>query len=270
MRVAVAQLNSGDDRPANLARIAAYAEAAAGQGAEILMLPEACAYRGAFRPDLAEGHDGPTLSAIGAAAARHRLAVLAGGLWLRSSDPLRPYNAAIFLDEAGAVLGTYRKVHLFRIDHEEVSEDEAAYTTAGRELVTVSWHSVVFGLSICYDLRFPELYRSLAAAGADVLCVPSNFSAYTGPYHWATLLRARAIENQCYVAAPAQTGIAPDGFASHGHSLVADPWGVVLAEADEPPGLVIAALTTDRVAECRAVLNSRPRPEVYGLVRHRG
>jgi deaminated glutathione amidase len=266
LRIALAQLDSREDRDANLACITAHIRSAAAQGAEIVALPEACAYRGGFSPELAEDPGGPTLSAIGAAAAAHRIAVLAGGIWLRSGDPLRPYNTAFFIDEGGTVLGSYRKLHLFRIDDDAVREDEAAYTTPGAELVTVPWHHFSFSLSICFDLRFPGLYRALARGGADVLCVPSNFSAHTGPAHWTPLLRARAIENVCYVIAPAQTGVAPDGFASHGHSLVISPWGEIEADAGQQPGLIIAEITRDRLDQCRTALNPLPqdRPDVYG------
>jgi deaminated glutathione amidase len=268
LRIALAQLDSRDDRAANLARISEQAKSAADRGADLLMLPEACAYRGVFKPELAEDASGPTLQTIGAAAARYRIALLAGGVWLRSADPLRPYNAAVFIDENGAMLGAYRKVHLFRVDLDAVREDEAAYTTPGDELVTVTWQSIVFGLSICYDLRFPELYRALAAAGAEVLCVPSNFSAYTGRAHWTLLLRARAVENGCYVLAPAQTGVAPGGFASYGHSLVVDPWGEIEGDAGREPGLIASDISAARLAECRAALNPLPqvRPQVYARV----
>jgi predicted amidohydrolase len=268
MRIALAQMNSRDDREANLGRIAAHAESAARQGAEILMLPEACAYRGAFRPELAEPASGPTLSAIRATAVTHRIAVLAGGIWLRSGDPLRPYTTAVFIGDGGAVLAAYRKVHLFRIDHDAVREDEAACTTPGDDLVTVTWRGAEFGLSVCYDLRFPELYRALAVTGAGVLCVPANFSAHTGPGHWEVLLRARAIENACYVAAPAQTGVAADGFAAYGHTLLVSPWGDVEADAGEPPGLVVAEISQSQISDCRAVLNPLPavRPDVYARV----
>jgi deaminated glutathione amidase len=266
LRIALAQLDSRDDREANLACITAHIRSAAAQGADIVLLPEACAYRGAFSPGLAEDPGGPTLAAIGAAAAAHRVAVLAGGVWLRSGNPLRPYNAAIFIDESGTVLASYRKLHLFRIDDDAVREDEAASTTPGDELVIAPWHNFSFGMSICFDLRFPGLYRALARAGADLLCVPSNFSARTGPPHWAPLLRARAIENACYVLAPAQTGVAPDGFASHGHSLVVSPWGEIEADAGQRPGLITAEISRTRLERCRAVLNPLPqdRPDVYG------
>ncbi len=273
MRVALAQLDSGSDRSANIEVIERDLADAARLGAEILLLPEACAFRGAFGPELPESDSGPALSAIRAAAAAHQVAVLVGGLWMHSGEAARPYNSAVFIDEAGQVLGTYRKVHLFRIDDGAVREDEAACTTAGDELVTVTWRDMVFGLSICYDLRFPELYRALAAAGANVLCVPANFSAHTGRDHWSPLLRARAIENLCYVVAPAQTGVAPDGFAAYGHTMVVDPWGRVRAHAGRAPGLVLAELSGKAIAERRAALNSpaQIRPDVYArAVRREG
>lgn len=259
LRVALSQMDSRDDKPCNIERIAIDAQTAKHAGAEMLMLPEACAYRGRFRPEVPETEGGPVLSAICEIARQHRMAILVGGFWLRSHEPERPYNASLFIDETGTILATYRKVHLFRIEHSSVSEDEAAHTTAGDELVTVTWRAVTFGLSICFDLRYPELYRALALGGAEVLCVPANFSAHTGPAHWHTLLRARAIENACYVLAPAQAGIGADGFAAYGHSTVISPWGLPDADAGDKPGLLIAEISLDRLSECRATLNPLPQ-----------
>ncbi|GAA1579220.1 carbon-nitrogen hydrolase family protein [Kribbella sancticallisti] len=262
MRVAVVQLSSGPDRDANLTHIEGVIERAAAAGAALVLLPEACSYRGELAPDLVEDRNGPTLTRIGAAARRNEVAVLVGGLWLDSGDPARPYNASVFIDPAGKVVAEYNKVHLFRLQSVDVSEDEGSYTTAGDQLVIVEFNGISFGLSICYDLRFPELYRALS--GADVLCVPSNFSAVTGTAHWEPLLRARAIENLCYVLAPAQEGVSEDGFVTHGHSLAVDPWGRVLADVDGTE-MAIVELDPAVLAEARAALNSPAEvaPHVY-------
>lgn len=265
MRVALVQTTSGPDRDSNIEHLVATLARAADLGAELVLLPEACAYRGAPEPGLAEDRSGPTLSRLGSAAAQYGVAVLVGGMWLATDDPARPYNAALFIDPSGQVAAEYRKVHLFRLQTAEVSENEGDYTTPGDHLVTVDYRGFRLGLSICYDLRFPELYRALARAGADVLCVPSNFSAITGAVHWEPLLRARAIENLCYVLAPAQDGVSDDGFATFGHTMAIDPWGRVLSTAEEGPGLVVVDLDPGALTRARAALNAphETAPEVY-------
>ncbi|WP_157246864.1 carbon-nitrogen hydrolase family protein [Nonomuraea typhae] len=266
MRIAMAQMSSGQDRADNLRWMAATLDRAAGQGAELVLFPEACSYRGPLAAEHVEDRTGPTLTLLSEKAAGHGIAVLAGGLWLASGDPGRPYNASVFVGPGGEIAAEYRKVHLFRLRAAEVDEDEGAYTTPGENLVTVSYRGFVFGLSICYDLRFPELYRALARSGADVLCVPSNFSAVTGAVHWEPLLRARAIENLCYVLAPAQEGVSPDGFVTHGHSLAVDPWGRVLACAQDGTGLTVAELDRAALDQARGALNApnETAPSVYG------
>ena len=267
MRVGLVQLNSGADRTANLSRITALVKAGAAQGAEFLLLPEACTYRGPFRRDAVEDADGPSVTTLRELAASTGVAILVGGIWLESGDADRPYNASLLIDEAGHLAARYEKVHLFRMDEPPVAEDEARVTTPGSELVLATWRDWRFGLSVCYDLRFPEMYCALARAGADVLCIPANFSAHTGPFHWQPLAQARAIENLCYVLAPAQCGTGADGFAAHGHSLALSPWGTVLAGADpaEDEGLVLAELSGDVLASRRAALGSprESKPEVY-------
>lgn len=265
MRIGVVQLDSGADRAANLAQIAGHVQAGAAQGAELLLLPEACTYRGPLRPGAAEDLDGPSMTELRQLAAAQGVAVLVGGIWLESADPARPFNASVLVDSDGQVAARYDKVHLFRLADPAVTEDESAVTTPGDFLAMASWRGWNLGLSVCYDLRFPEMYRALAQAGADAMCVPANFSAYTGPFHWQPLLQARAIENLCYVLAPAQCGTGADGFAAHGHSMVVDPWGVVQAEAGPGSGLVLADLSRDLLGSWRAALASPSeiRPEVY-------
>jgi nitrilase len=265
MRIGLAQLDSGADVQSNLARIEKLIAEGAAWAADLVMLPEACTYRGAFREDAVEDMAGRTVGELRRMAAAAGVAVLVGGIWLRSGAPRRPYNASLFIDAGGHVLARYDKVHLFRLDDPPVTEDEANVTTPGERLRLLAWRGWKLGLSICYDLRFPELYRSLAHAGADMLCVPANFSAATGPPHWETLARARAIENLCYVAAPAQTGTAPDGFVAHGHSLLVDPWGAVEVDAGSATGLHLAELSRDHLTSRRSALNTprETRPDVY-------
>jgi predicted amidohydrolase len=267
VRIGVVQLNSGADRHANLACIAEHVRAGAAQGAELVLLPEACTYRGPFRPDAAEDLQGPSVTALRQLATAQNVALLAGGIWLGSAERTRPYNASLLIGPDGQIAARYNKVHLFRLSDPAVAEDESAVTTAGDCLALAAWRDWTFGLSVCYDLRFPEMYRALAQAGADVLCVPANFSAYTGPAHWQPLLQARAIENLCYVAAPAQCGTGADGLAAHGHSMIIDPWGLVQAQAGPGPhaAVLVAELSRELLASRRAALASpsETRPEVY-------
>jgi predicted amidohydrolase len=261
LRVAAVQMSSQDDLRANLARAADLVARAADAGAELVLLPENFAY---FGPEegkraLAETVDdraqGPILAAVAEAARRGRVHVIAGGMPERAADPARPYNACVVVSPEGKVLTTYRKVHLFDV---EVGDGhrycESASTTPGDAPVTVTVAGFSVGLSVCYDLRFPELYRKLAAAGADVLVVPAAFTLATGKDHWHVLLRARAIESQAYVVAAAQWGTHPRGRRTYGKSLIADPWGDVLAQCAEGEGITLADVERAYIERVRANL----------------
>jgi predicted amidohydrolase len=256
---AVVQLGSGADRTANLDAAAALVGQAASQGAALVVLPEVVAWRGPRDEEAAhvEAIPGPTADAMAALARTHRL-VLCAGSWLeRSPEPDLAYNTTCVFGPDGTLLARYRKIHLFDVAiPERVAVQESATRLAGDEVVTVATPLGTLGLSICYDLRFPELYRRLAHAGAEVLLVPSAFTAPTGEAHWDVLLRARAIENQCYVLAANQTGRSPHGFADYGNSLVVDPWGVVLARAADGPGIALAEIDRARLSRIRRELPS--------------
>jgi predicted amidohydrolase len=187
-------------------------------------------------------------------ARKRKVWILAGSL--AESGPQgqshdRPYNTSILLDPMGNIAATYRKIHLFDIAIEDGPADrESDRVTAGDRAVVAEVEGTKIGLSICYDLRFPELYRALAVAGAEILAVPANFLERTGRDHWEVLLRARAIENGAYVIAPAQVGGSP-GFPAHGHSMIIDPWGMVMAQAPDEVSIIHATLDLDRVASIR-------------------
>jgi deaminated glutathione amidase len=249
MKVGVVQLNSQDDPTSNLARVKHWVAQAAALGVDLVALPENFAFMGeeSAKREIAEPIDGsspgPILAALIASATAHRVWVLGGGMAERSADPARPFNTSVLVDSGGRVAAMYRKVHLFDVALADgTSACESAATTAGTGTVTADVLGVRFGLSICYDVRFPELYRRLVNEGARVVTVPAAFTLTTGKDHWHALLRARAIENQVYVLAPAQHGKHPRGRQTYGKSSIVDPWGEVIAQCSEGEGLATASL----------------------------
>jgi predicted amidohydrolase len=176
------------------------------------------------------------------------------------------FNTAPLVDPEGRLRATYRKVHLFDVEVPGAGVHESDVFTPGAEVVTATLGTVTAGLATCYDLRFPELFRALTLRGAQLLSVPSAFTAATGPPHWEPLVRARAIENQVFVVAPDQCGTSPDGVARHGHSMIVGPWGEVLAEQAEGEGAVLADLDLGAVERARQAVPSlrNRRPQVYG------
>jgi len=207
---------------------------------------------------------GSTTDPFADVAREHGCWILAGTRAEVSGDPLRPYNTAVVIDPSGALVARYRKVHLFDVAVEDGPQTtESAKVTPGDGLMAVDLAGTRLGLSICYDLRFPELYRALALAGAEVLAVPSDFSARTGRDHWEVLLRARAIESGAWVlAAGSCGGGGPGAIPAWGHSMVVDPWGRVIAQAGDGEAIVRAELDLDQVTAVRrqipALANVRP------------
>ncbi len=259
MRVAVVQLSSQDDVAANLQRVKHWIGAAAADGAKLVTLPENFALMSddARKREVAEPIDppGPILSALSESAAKHGVWVLGGGMPEQSGDPLKPHNTSVLVDARGAVVGLYRKAHLFDVTLPDAGTyRESDATTPGRDVVSVDVHGVRVGLSICYDLRFPELYRRLVEQGCRLVTVPAAFTLATGKDHWLPLLRARAIENQVYVLAPAQHGKHPRGRQTYGKTLIADPWGDVIAQCSDGEGMVSAPLDFSFQDRVRAAL----------------
>ncbi len=234
MRAAVVQMNSTGDAAGNLANGERLTRAAAADGAELVLLPEKWPLLAAGE-DLAraaEDPSGPVISAARGWARELGIWLVAGSVGERDrAEPADapPFNSSSLIDPEGEVLASYRKLHMFDVDVEGVSYRESEHERAGEEIVTACAGEAKLGLSICYDLRFPELYRILALRGAEVLTVPSAFTAPTGRAHWEPLLRARAIENACFVLAADQCGEAPPHYRSHGHSMIVDPWGRIIA-----------------------------------------
>ena len=262
--VALVQTDAGPNAEANVAAAATLADEAAAGGARLVALPEYLQYRGpddGFRAS-AQAIPGPFSEAFAAVARRHGAWILAGSLAESSGDSARPYNTSVLIGPDGEIRARYRKIHLFDVAVDEGPADtESARVTAGEALVVADVDGLRLGMTICYDLRFPELYRALALRGAEVLAVPSNFTERTGRDHWEVLLRARAIENGAWVIAPSQIG-GPPGQPSFGRTMVIDPWGTVVAQAPDRVGIVRADIDTERVASVRrqipALANRRP------------
>ena len=260
LRTAAVQLCSGGDLAANLATCRRLAGQAADDGARLVVLPECFSFLGRGEGDklaIAEDFEtggGPVLGMLRELATARGLWIVAGGTPERvAGDAKRTYNTALVIDPAGAIAARYRKVHLFDVDipgGAVLRESDA--TRAGDGLVVVEIAGAKIGLSICYDVRFPELYRALVKErGADVLLVPAAFTAHTGAAHWHVLLRARAIENQAWVVAAAQWGRHNEKRESYGHTLVIDPWGTIAGERAEGDGVVTVTLDGAAVAKRR-------------------
>ena len=262
LRVAAVQLNSQDDVGRNLDECQRLVGEAASRGAKMVLLPENFAFMGPEdgKRAVAENLDdaaSPIRARLATMARDHGVTVFAGGIPERSADPSRPYNTCAVFDPHGELVARYRKIHLFDVklaDGTSLCESNA--TLRGEEPVVVPAGGFKVGLSICYDVRFPELYRALADRGADVIVVPAAFTVHTGKDHWHVLLRARAIESQSYVVAAAQWGKHPRGRTTYGHSLVVDPWGTVLADAPDKPCVVLADLEKADLASVRTSLPS--------------
>ena len=261
VRVAVIQMSSQADLDQNLARVAELVGRAASEGAELIALPENFAYLGPpdGRRALAEKLDGsgPILRAVTDLARRHRIVLVAGAMPERSDDPARPYQTCVAVGSDGAVLAAYRKIHLYDVTLSETERYcESDSMTRGSEVVSVAARGFTMGLSICYDLRFPELYRRLVDRGAHLLLTPASFTWTTGKDHWFILVRARAIESQSYVVAAAQSGTDFAGRRTFGGSVIVDPWGDIVAQCSDGEGIAFATVDRARIEEVRRKLPS--------------
>ncbi|MGQ3054347.1 MAG: carbon-nitrogen hydrolase family protein [Roseateles sp.] len=256
MKIAALQMVSGPDVAANLATARRLLEDAARRGAELAALPEYFCLMGMQDSDkiaLAEVDGEGAIQAMLAAAARDLgLWIIGGTLPIKSPTSERVRNSTLVFSPSGARVARYDKIHLFAFDNGRESYDEGRVLEPGVEPTSFEAGRVRVGLSVCYDLRFPELYRTYA--GCDLLAVPAAFTYTTGQAHWELLLRARAVENQCYVVAPAQGGQHANGRRTWGHSMIVDPWGQVLGLLAEGEGAVVADLDPARLAQVRQQL----------------
>ncbi len=264
MRVAVIQLSSQDNVADNLVRVRQRVEQAATRGAQLIALPENFAFMGSedAKRKVAESisDPGPIVQTLLELARKHDVHLVAGGFPEQSDDVQRPYNCSLMVNASG-VVAAYRKIHLFDVSLADgTAIQESAATSPGSEPVVASALGVGVGMTVCYDLRFPELFRRLIDAAARIVTVPAAFTMTTGKDHWHVLLRARAIENQVYILAPAQHGKHPLGRQTYGKSVIIDPWGDVIAQVSEGEGIAVAELDfayQDRVRASLPCLSHR-------------
>lgn len=269
-RVAVCQMDSKNDKAANVESALSLLDEAAAAGAEMAALPEMFTFMGAkdeYR-GAAEEIPGPVTEKLAAKAREHDMWVHGGSMFEVADEDDKVHNTTVVFDPDGEQRAQYRKAHLFDVEiGDEVVTQESARVVPGEDLVTFDAGFATVGLGICYDLRFPELFSSLAGRGADVIVLPAAFTKHTGKDHWESLLRARAIETQSYVVAPGQIGDKPDSVPSYGRSLVVDPWGNVVAKASDTVSVITADLDFEYLERVQRELPSleHKRSEIYDI-----
>lgn len=242
LTVSAIQMATGSDKEKNLKSVEKLINYAVKKGASFIALPEVFNFRGNLSdaPKHAEPIPGPSTQLISRLAQDNEVWILIGSMMEKSKSD-KPFNTSVLINPEGKIVTTYRKMHLFDITLKGKEILESSRNGAGKEPSLTKIKTIKTGLSICYDLRFPELFRKYSEDGAEIICVPSSFTKITGEAHWEALLRARAIENQCFVIAPNQAGIGSGGVKTYGHSIIIDPWGKILAEAPEFGEAVITA-----------------------------
>lgn len=269
MKIAAVQLNTGEDRLANISIATNYIDSAVKKGADFIVLPEYVDFLGEENDQLNLGEHIPgEMTALFAKKAKEHGVYLHCGSIREKSEGGTIYNSSILFDQNGEVIAKYRKIHLYdAVFEDRVLEKESTYITSGDEVVVAETEFGKVGLTICYDLRFPELFRSLALKGAKVIFVPAAFPSYTGANHWEVLLRARAIENQCYIVAAAQVGSAKPNRTLYGNSMIIDPWGTVVSRINEKEGIILYDIDMNYLEEVRKNLPclSHRKPEAYTL-----
>jgi deaminated glutathione amidase len=251
LRTAAIQLNSQDIPAENITTVANMLDQAGAAGAELAVLPELWTYRGPYRGYDQAGQTlaGPAMSMLQEKARQHSMLINGGSIIERHPHlEGKFYNTSVLIDRSGELVAVYRKIHLFDVDLANGEKHhESERIIPGEQIVTAETDGITFGMAVCYDLRFPELFRSLKLEGAQVLFLPAAFTLHTGRDHWEVLVRARAIENQCYVVAAGQIGKYPAGQQSFGRSMIVDPWGIVLAQAPDRPGVILADIDTEQI-----------------------
>ncbi len=268
LNVAIIQMNTQDDKHANIAAALDLIDRAAATGARLIALPEVWPYLGPddVSRDQAETIPGPITELLAQRARRHGIYIHGGSIYeTRPGDP-GMYNTTVVIDPTGEIIARYSKIHMFDVVLDGVARyQESSTVTPGNEVAITEIDGVQVGLTICYDLRFPELFRILALKGAQAIMLPAAFTLMTGKDHWEPLIRARAIENELYMIAPAQWGTHPPGKWCYGRSMVVDPWGTVVTTATDGVGIAYATVDPSRVEAVRRQIPSlaNRRPEAY-------
>ena len=268
LNVAIVQMNSQEDKGANIAAALALLDRAAATGARLVALPEVWPYLGPddVSRDQAETIPGPISEALAQRARRHGIYIHGGSIYEKRPGDPGMYNTTVVIDPTGEIIAHYSKIHMYDVVLDGIAEyQESATVTPGNETTITEIDGIPVGLTICYDLRFPELFRILALKGAQAIVLPAAFTLMTGKDHWETLIRARAIENELYMIAPAQWGTHPPGKWCYGRSMVVDPWGTVVTTAPDGVGIAYATIDPSRVAAVRHQIPSlaNRRPEAY-------
>ncbi len=271
LRTAAIQLNSQDVPDENIATVAQLLDRAGEAGAELAVLPELWTYRGPYRgyDKAAQTLSGPAITMLQEKARQHNMIVNGGSIIERLPDlEGKSHNTSVLIDCSGEIVAVYRKIHLFDVhlaNGEKHHESERI--APGEQIVTAESGGVTFGMAVCYDLRFPELFRALKLQGAQILLLPAAFTLHTGRDHWEILVRARAIENQYYVVAAGQVGKYPPGQQSFGRSMIVDPWGLVLAQAPDRPGVIMANIDTGEIERVQGQIPCMHHrtPQLYKL-----
>lgn len=251
--VAAIQLCSNEDKAGNLKKAGMFIDSAAKSGADVVVLPEMfnCCGHTKVMVENAEEIPGDTINVLSDKARKLGIYIVCGSIF-EKVDNNRVYNTSVIVGRNGEVVAKYSKIHLFDVDiQEKIRYKESENVVAGKKVVTADMGNVNVGMSICYDLRFCELYRSLSLNGAKIIFIPSAFTAATGEYHWEPLVKARAIENQTFVVAANQIGTSPNNITCYGNSMVVDPWGRVLAKAEDNENVILAEIDLDLLEEVR-------------------
>ena len=256
---AAIQFNAGSDKKLNIENAAKLIKKAAHRGAKLIALPEVFNWRGVRKeiPDNCESIPGPTSLRMSELASTLKIFLLCGSIIETNTEGPRPFNTSFLINPRGKIIACYRKIHLFKIHQRGKSDiDETRIYSSGDEVVTTRIPFCKVGFTICYDLRFPELFRRLADNGAGIIFVPSSFTYETGKAHWEILLRARAIENQAYIIAPNQYGKDPSGNSHYGHSMIVDPWGTVIGQCSNGEKIIYGELDINHLKKVRKILPS--------------
>jgi deaminated glutathione amidase len=255
IRIAAIQMCSKQDRNRNLESALKLMEQAVIDGAQLIALPENFSFIGSESEKIKMGEDfnnGPSVKFLKKFAMEHGVALIGGSIPLKTTSKSKVANTCIVFDTKGRAIARYDKLHLFDVSlNDEITFKESQYVKCGDHIATVELFGHTMGLSICYDLRFPELYRALVLRGAEILFVPSAFTLYTGKDHWENLLRARAIENQCYVVAPAQFGKHSSRRISYGRTMIIDPWGQILSQCQDKEDVITCEIDLDFLDDIR-------------------